>query len=117
MSKAKKEVSQTIFDRVKDFETLCKEIGEPLSNYQLQGNETKRQIANLHFEKYCMLVDFFNEGWVPDFWVSSQTKYEIVMRLVSGRGWVFYFDRDYNDRSWSTVGARLVVRDGKVARH
>lgn len=101
----KKELFQSVKDRVKTFEDACNELGI-----------TWKDIAGLSpdevaYQKIKIIAQAINEGWKPDWNNSSQYKYYPWFDMSGG------FSCDYYD-GWfasSAVGSRLCFRSADLA--
>ena len=103
------------------FENIVfKEIGNPMDEVFKYHNTTEDKFNNLYenlpkhikaFEKECMVVAFYNKGWVPDFKNSNERKHYpwFYMDNFSLHDVDFY-------RSFSNVPRRLLFKKEEDCR-
>lgn len=99
---------------------VFKETGSPMDKVFKFHNTTEKEFNELYknlpkhvkaFEKECMLVAFYNKGWIPDFTNSNQRKYYAWFYLD-----VFRLSVCNRYISISTVPARLLWKNEQDLR-
>ena len=110
-----------ITDRVKTFQDACAELGlKPSDNLigYVDVASSKDLFSIEAYARLIIIIRALNEGWVPDWTDSNQTKYYpwFDMRAApSGSGLSFnVYVNAYTD---SGVGSRLCLKSAELAKY
>lgn len=96
---------------------VFKEISSPMEKVFKFHNTTEKEFNDLYknlprhvkaFEKECMVVAFYNKGWIPDFTNKNQSKWYPLFYLAEFR--LNFCDYYYLN---SSVPARLLWKNEK----
>ena len=110
-----------ITDRVKTFQDACAELGlKPSDNLigYVDVASSKDLFSIEAYARLIIIIRALNEGWVPDWTDSNQTKYYpwFDMRAApSGSG--LSFDGDGRTYTFSDVGSRLCYQTDDIAAY
>jgi len=107
--------SGKITDRIKTYEDACSELGEtPLNELELKDlGFTKDEI---NYRKLKTVTKALNEGWVPNWNNSDQSKWVPYFRLSAG---AFVFCNTYcgYTDAYAGDGSRLCFKTRELARY
>jgi hypothetical protein len=106
----------------KDIKERIKTFVDVLIELKIDGKEFVEQTKNLPadelaYKQLKLIVQAFNEGWVPDWTNSSEGKYYTWFKMGSPSGGGFSYD-DFD--GWDTasgVGSRLCYKSSDLAKH
>lgn len=102
---------QELFDRIKNYSDVCRELGEPQVNpimfHRIPLRYRKKLIA---YTKLQQIARLFNGDWEIDWNNTSQYKYYPYFEVSTGRGLVF-FDSCYLCSSSDVVVAFFKNRE------
>jgi len=107
--------SMKITDRIKTYEDACAEIGEmPLDEKALKAIGFTDDEIN--YRKLKTIGKALNEGWVPDWTNTSESKWQPYFKLSSG---AFVFDGTcYNcSYAYAGYGSRLCFKSDELATY
>jgi len=107
--------SAKITDRIKTYEDACAEIGEmPLDEKALKAIGFTDDEIN--YRKLKTIGKALNEGWVPDWTNTSESKWQPYFKLSSG---AFVFDGTcYNcSYAYAGYGSRLCFKSDELATY
>ncbi|MCQ9638645.1 hypothetical protein MP478_04525 [Chryseobacterium sp. WG14] len=106
-----------ITEKVKSFEDACQILGIEPNIPQVEMLPENHKKAIIAHYKLIIIAEALNEGWVPDWQNSNQTKYFpwFKMGSSSGSGFSFYGYDDWN--SGSAVGSRLCFKSRELAEY
>ena len=111
----KRTFQKDVMERIKTFDDVLAELGTPRYYFD-EGSKclTEDETA---YRKVKMIVQVLNEGWMPDWNDSNQTKYYpwFDMRGSSGSG--FSCDDCDGWCSFSDVGSRLCFKSRELAEY
>ena len=110
-----KEKPKNIKERIKTFSDVLKHLGidEDDFNEENEGLDAD-EIA---YRKLKLIVKALNEGWVPDWSNSNETKYFPWFRMGSSSGSGFAFDGCDSWITLSSVGSRLCFKSRELAEY
>lgn len=105
-----------IMDRVKSFEDACGILGlHSYSEIPFEDPQTKDQEAVNAYAKLFIIAKALNEGWVPDWNNSSQTKFYPWFDMRAGSG--FSYHGCDGSHTASRVGSRLCYKSRELAEY
>lgn len=104
--------SQDITDRVRTMEDVYRESGKTYADIAKEG-DTPDEIG---YKEAKLIFAVMNEGWVPDYNDPNQNKYELRWVKNKNGGFSFRFYYAWSS-SFTSAGARLTARSGKIADH
>lgn len=101
--------SQKLEDRIKTMDDVYSELGIDKASFEKSFIFKE----DLDAAKVRLITEVFNEGWLPDWTNSNETKYTCYFESKNGGG----FSRA-NDHGWSAatdVGSRLCFKSRELA--
>lgn len=108
-----------IEDRIKSVEDAIKELGDD----DCEVKEYKKLLSAgidshlLHYQSAIVICKALNEGWVPDWSKSSESKYFAWFNMSSSSGSGFSADGYVGWGSGSVVGSRLALKSSDLAKY
>ena len=110
-----------ITDRVKTFQDACAELGlKPSDNLigYVDVASSKDLFSIEAYARLIIIIRALNEGWVPDWTDSNQTKYYpwFDMRAAPSGSGLSFNASDYS-YTRSSVGSRLCLKSAELAKY
>lgn len=115
----KKTFLKDVCERIQNWDDILAEHGITQSQFDEQCKGLPED--EIGYKEVKLIVEAYNEGWVPDYDNHHQPKFE--PRFIrekgspSGSGFSYYGFVHWASGSGSAVGSRLVFRDPKILRH